>query len=215
MRVREALPLQRCAEVPVALHESLPYEDGITPRGMREENTNAIRGVIIPSYNSGPLLLQTVLSVLEVCAEVIVTIDGSTDGSDRGLEGLGGGRVRVVRLLKNSGKGAAFLEAARLALSLGWSHAAVVDADGQHAVSDIPRFFALSRRYPGAMVLGQPVFGDDAPWVRVVWRRVGNWLTRLETLWGWAGDSLFGFRVYPLEATRNWWCDCTGRGGGR
>jgi len=33
-------------------------------------------------------------------------------------------------------------------------------------------------------------------------RRISNWWANLETLWAGIGDSLFGFRVYPVEALR-------------
>ena len=48
------------------------------------------------------------------------------------------------------------------------------------------------------MILGRPVFGPDAPTVRVVGRRAGNWFANLETWWGGIDDSLFGLRVYPV-----------------
>jgi hypothetical protein len=75
----------------------------------------------------------------------------------------------------------------------------VFDADGQHAVHDIPRFMDASKRHPQGLILGAPLFGEDAPWLRVWGRRIGNWWTNLETLWGGVHDSLFGFRVYPVQ----------------
>jgi len=38
--------------------------------------------------------------------------------------------------------------------------------------------------------------------LRVKGRRISNWWANLETLWAGIGDSLFGFRVYPVEALR-------------
>src|SRR4051812_21166414 len=54
-------------------------------------------------------------------------------------------------------------------------------------------------REPHRMILGDPVFGPDAPLARVLGRRLSNALVDLETLWAGVGDSLFGFRVYPLR----------------
>jgi hypothetical protein len=48
------------------------------------------------------------------------------------------------------------------------------------------------------MILGVPVFGAEAPALRVRGRRVSNWWARLETPGAGIGDSLFGFRVYPI-----------------
>jgi hypothetical protein len=48
------------------------------------------------------------------------------------------------------------------------------------------------------MVLGEPIFDSSAPSLRVKGRKISNWLANLETLWAGIGDSLFGFRVYPI-----------------
>jgi hypothetical protein len=50
------------------------------------------------------------------------------------------------------------------------------------------------------MILGRPVFDASAPLLRVRGRRVSNWWTNLETLRAGVGDSLYGFRVYPVAA---------------
>ena len=52
------------------------------------------------------------------------------------------------------------------------------------------------------MVLGVPVFDAGAPKLRVHGRRVSNRWANLETLWVGAGDSLYAFRVYPIEPLR-------------
>jgi hypothetical protein len=61
---------------------------------------------------------------------------------------------------------------------------------------------AESARQPAAMILGVPVFDASAPSLRVKGRRISNGWANLETLWAGIGDSLFGFRVYPVEALR-------------
>jgi hypothetical protein len=53
---------------------------------------------------------------------------------------------------------------------------------------------------PDAMVLGCPVFDAGAPALRVKGRQISNWWANLETLWAGIHDSLYGFRVYPIEA---------------
>jgi hypothetical protein len=50
------------------------------------------------------------------------------------------------------------------------------------------------------MILGKPVFDRSAPSLRVKGRRISNWWANLETLCAGIGDSLFGFRVYPIDA---------------
>jgi len=74
-----------------------------------------------------------------------------------------------------------------------------MDSDGQHPAELIPEFMQASQRRPETMVLGRPVFDASAPLLRVRGRRVSNWWTNLETLGAGIDDSLYGFRVYPIE----------------
>ncbi|MDH3319685.1 MAG: glycosyltransferase family 2 protein [Betaproteobacteria bacterium] len=164
--------------------------------------------VVIPSYNPGPLVYETVRAARAQWSPVWVVVDGSNDGTRDGLERMAGADpgLRVLALETNSGKGAAVLHALRLAAAEGYSHALTMDADGQHPAASIPEFMAASQRAPEAMVLGVPRFDASAPALRVQGRRVSNWWANLETLWCGIQDSLFGFRVYPvrplLEAMR-------------
>ncbi len=160
-------------------------------------------GIIIPSFNSGPMLATTVRAVLDVWSPVVVVIDGSTDGSQNALRNLADTTpgLDLVTLPTNGGKGSAVLAGLDFAQSHGWTHAAVFDADGQHEAADLPRFMAAARAHPHAVILGRPVFSADAPAVRVLGRRAGNWFANLETWWGGIGDSLFGLRVYPVAPT--------------
>lgn len=157
---------------------------------------SATHVVVIPSYNTGAILLrQTVAEAVAVWSPVWVVIDGSTDGSADALDDL---PVRVVRRLRNGGKGAAIRSALTEALAQGFTHALTMDADGQHPTGHIQRFMAASAAAPQALVLGVPQFGPDAPALRVKGRRISNWWANLETLWTGIQDSLFGFRVYPV-----------------
>jgi glycosyltransferase involved in cell wall biosynthesis len=71
--------------------------------------------VLIPSYNSGELVLRTVRDALAQWAPVWVVIDGSTDGTDESLRRLAASEpnLRVLCLPVNSGKGAAVLQDCR------------------------------------------------------------------------------------------------------
>ncbi|AEG91331.1 candidate dolichyl-phosphate b-D-mannosyltransferase, Glycosyltransferase Family 2 [Ramlibacter tataouinensis TTB310] len=133
-----------------------------------------------------------------------VVVDGSTDGTPEGLRQLAQGDpgLRVLVLPRNSGKGAAVLHGLEAAAAEGFTHALTMDSDGQHPADLIPRFMAASQQQPGAMVLGKPVFDASAPALRVNGRKVSNGWANLETLWAGIGDSLYGFRVYPIEPLR-------------
>jgi len=156
--------------------------------------------VLIPSYNAGALALQTVLGARAHWNPVWVVVDGSTDASLESLQQLAARDpgVRVLSLPRNCGKGAALQLGARAALAAGFTHALTMDSDAQHPPQCIRPFMRASQARPEALVLGLPQFDASAPAVRVRGRKICNWWVNLETLWSGIGDSLFGFRVYPL-----------------
>lgn len=157
--------------------------------------------VIIPSYNPGSKVIKTVLETLEYWEPVWVIVDGSDDGSRELLEDLAKKEtgLRIVALPVNSGKGTAVLEGLRNAEREGFTHILTMDSDGQHPAHMIPSFMKASLEHPEAMVLGLPDFGAEAPSLRVKGRKISNWWANLETFWQGIGDSLFGFRVYPVR----------------
>lgn len=156
--------------------------------------------VLIPSYNPGPRVLETVRAARARWTPVWVVVDGSTDGTAEPLRALAAADagLRVIVLPENRGKGAAVLAGLAEAAAAGFTHALTMDSDGQHPAELIPAFMAASAADPDAMVLGKPVFGPEAPALRVKGRKVSNGWANLETLWMGVGDSLYGFRVYPI-----------------
>ncbi|OGS97474.1 MAG: glycosyl transferase family 2 [Gallionellales bacterium RIFCSPLOWO2_02_FULL_57_47] len=160
--------------------------------------------VLIPSYNTGTKVLETVRNALAVWQPVWVVVDGSTDGTAELLQALAANapELKVFILPRNQGKGAAVLHGLYQAAAAGYTHVLTMDADGQHPADRIPEFMAMSIANPGAVVLGKPVFDASAPALRVNGRKVSNWWANLETLGAGIGDSLFGFRVYPVKPLR-------------
>ena len=160
--------------------------------------------VLIPSYNPGTKVFETVRSARAQWSPVWVVVDGSTDASVQGLQAMAAQDkdLQVLVLPRNVGKGAAVLHGLDLAAAQGFTHVLTMDSDGQHPAQLIPDFMAASVAQPAAMVLGVPVFASDAPRLRVNGRKISNGWANLETLWAGIGDSLFGFRVYPIEPLR-------------
>jgi len=160
--------------------------------------------LLIPSYNTGPKLLSTVRAARAQWEPVWVVIDGSTDASLQDLQAVAAQDpgLKILALPVNQGKGAAVLHGLRAAQAAGYTHVLTMDADGQHPDDLIPRFMAASQAQPGAMILGRPVFDASAPALRVAGRKLSNGAADLETLWAGIGDSLYGFRVYPVVPLR-------------
>lgn len=156
--------------------------------------------VLIPSYNPGPAVLATVQAARAQWPVVWVVDDGSNDGSTASLQELAASDpgLHLIVLPRNSGKGAAVLAGLEAAAAAGFTHVLTMDADGQHPAALIPDFMAASQAAPAAMILGKPVFGPEAPALRVNGRKVSNGWANFETLWQGIGDSLYGFRVYPI-----------------
>jgi glycosyltransferase involved in cell wall biosynthesis len=158
--------------------------------------------VLIPSYNTGANVYETVAAARAQWFPVWVVVDGSTDGTAEGLQRLAASDpgLRVWVLPENRGKGAAVLHGLEEAQRQGFTHALTMDSDGQHPADLIGRFMQASKARPDTMVLGRPVFDASAPLIRVRGRRISNAWTDLETLGAGVGDSLYGFRVYPIAS---------------
>jgi glycosyltransferase involved in cell wall biosynthesis len=155
--------------------------------------------VLIPTYDTGDKVFETVRSARGFWDPVWVVVDGSTDGTAAGLQALAAldAGLRVFVLASNQGKGAAVLHGLRMAVAQGYTHVLTMDADGQHPADQIPVFMKTSMDSPHALILGKPVFDASAPRLRVMGRQISNWFANIETLWEGIGDSLFGLRVYP------------------
>lgn len=164
--------------------------------------------VVIPTFDN-PSTIEAVtlraaaaLRAAGYPGVVIVVDDGGGPPAKRALARLAKERdVVLVERPMNGGKGAAVKDGLRRAHALGFSHAVQVDADGQHAIEDIPRLLDAARVAPGALVLGRPVFDESAPGHRRALRNIAIFWTSAATLLdsGRIADPMCGFRVYPVE----------------
>ena len=157
--------------------------------------------VLIPCYNPGANVVNVVLTAHTQWSPVWVIVDGSTDGTTDLLQELARKHtdIEVFVQTTNGGKGSAVFLGISEALKRGYTHALTMDADGQHPTNLIPTFMARSMADPKNLVLGKPIFDSSAPALRVNGRKVSNGWANFETLWAGVGDSLYGFRVYPMH----------------
>lgn len=93
--------------------------------------------IVIPSYNEGEVLRDTVSSLQSLPYEIVVVDDGSKVDSHPMLAGL---RVHYLRHPLNLGQGAALQTGMDYALEKGADVVIHFDADGQHDLNDIPTF---------------------------------------------------------------------------
>jgi uncharacterized protein (DUF2062 family) len=151
--------------------------------------------VVIPCFNHAGTVTAVACAALAHCPVVIVD-----DGSTVPLAELSG--CTVIRLERNSGKGAALCAGFKSAMELGFSHAITMDADGQHFADDLPRFLAAVEAQPGVLVVGvRDFYAAGCPVHRRRSNAVSTFWFRIETGVR-LNDSQCGFRCYPLTLTQ-------------
>ena len=146
--------------------------------------SSATHLVLLPTYNTGPRLRDVVAEVLRHWRAVLVVVDGSTDGSEAMLADLARSDPALHVLVQphNGGKGAAVLAGAAWARARGFTHALVMDADGQHPAASIAEFMASSQARPEALVCGRPIFPANIPPERLHGRKLSTGMVHFELL---------------------------------
>ncbi|HJU84446.1 MAG TPA: glycosyltransferase [Holophagaceae bacterium] len=157
--------------------------------------------LVVPVYDPGPALARTLDALLATGHTLFIHDDGSGEAARLELARYAGHpRIRLSRWEANQGKGAAVCEALRRAFEAGFTHALQVDADGQHDSGAVAAFMALGEAHPEAVIAGVPAYEGPVPPARRYGRLLTHAWVHLETLSFAIGDSLCGFRLYPLRA---------------
>ncbi len=145
--------------------------------------------VVIPAYDEAVRVAAVALEAARHAEFVVVVDDGSRDGTWDALKALPR-PVVPLRHRINMGKGAALKTGCAAAARLGAEIIVMMDADGQHPPSYIPRLVAHMREKNLDFVFTERSGGDRMPFVR----RAGNWAVNKTAL------CLFGLRTDDL------WC---------
>ncbi len=159
---------------------------------------------LIPVYNN----IDTIADVVRRCRavlepDVLVVSDGSTDGSDIAAQKAG---AQTTILPQNHGKGYAIRFGLRFAADMGYTHAIVLDADGQHLPEEIPRLLNAVWENPDKLwVCVRKMSLSSAPPSSIKGRTISNFWT---TVNGWQRclDAQSGFRCYPIQKTLSLSC---------
>ena len=118
---------------------------------------------LIPGYEEGPRI-GAVVAAARQHLPVLVVDDGSTDDTTARAEAAG---AVVLPQRPNQGKGAALRMGFRRALTEGFDAVITLDADGQHAPDEIPRFLAAYAADPDGvrpeLIIGQRDFRRMPP----------------------------------------------------
>lgn len=160
--------------------------------------------VLIPVYNHEKAIEPTLKGVLQHGYPVLLVDDGSEPICRDLLKQLSqtySNSVDLLRLEHNSGKGAALRAGFEKLLVDGYSHAMQIDSDGQHDLSDIPKFLDHAKNTPHALISGCPIYDESVPSSRFFGRYLTHVWVWINTLSFTIRDSMCGYRVYPLSMT--------------
>ena len=131
---------------------------------------------VVPCFDVAPWCAAVVRETAGYVDHVIAVDDGSTDGTGeilRQVADSSGGRIEVLTLARNRGKGVALLDAFRHALAtLPVDVLVTIDGDGQHRPADIPQLTQACRE-GAALVMGSRTALERMPFRS----RLGNTFT--------------------------------------
>lgn len=145
--------------------------------------------VAVPAFNEAETIAEVVARVRQSLAgfDLLVINDGSTDGTQEILDGLG---VRTAQHLCNLGYGRAIQTAIKFAAHERYDALITLDADGQHAPEQVLALYREFEESRGDCVVGSRfVTGrgyGGAPFDRRLGMLLFSWLT-----WIFAGKRIY------------------------
>jgi glycosyltransferase involved in cell wall biosynthesis len=155
--------------------------------------------VIIPAYNEAATIRALVKDVLELCTDVAVIDDGSSDRTAAEVADL---PVTLLCHAANRGKAAALATGFDWAIARGAEIVVTLDGDGQHLARNIPLLLAAAASHPNRIIIGARLLGRES------YPRARRFANKFADFWiGWAAghpvaDSQSGQRVYPADLLR-------------
>ena len=162
--------------------------------------TNKEIFVIVPAYNEGKVVGQTVKPLIKMGYTVVVIDDGSSDDTKKNLESLS---LYYLRHPVNLGQGAALQTGMNYALRKGAKVVVHFDSDGQHKAEDIARLVQPILNSEADVVLGSRFLRAEdtalVPPTRRIFLKAAVLVNALLT-GVWLSDAHNGFRVLSAQA---------------
>lgn len=141
--------------------------------------------VVIPVFNEAKRIRKCLNRILEFYDDIIVVNDGSTDKTSEVLADFS--NIIVLNLPKNSGKGFAMKEGAKMAWKLGAKGIIYMDGDNQHDPKHIQDFVKLLNKNRD-IIVGVRILKTDIPF----YRKFGNMIMV------YAMQKLFSVRIMDM-----------------
>lgn len=154
--------------------------------------------IVVPAHNEAKRIGRVLRDLKQTKLPVIVVDDGSRDGTTQIAKKSG---VIVLTHSINLGKGAAMKTGALAAFKLGADAVVFMDSDGQHSVSDVPKFVHELKEGNAEVLFGMRMGNQEVPGERFL----GNKIASLLVFWLYGikvKDILCGFRAITAKAFR-------------
>lgn len=155
--------------------------------------------ILIPAYQEEASIAAVIHETRDFCpdADIIVIDDGSSDATSRAAREAG---AVVLEHVRNQGKGAALRTGFDYATQHNYELAVTIDADGQHAPSDIPAFLQARARTGASVLIGNRM--DNLTGMPPLRRFVNRFMSALlsRQMGQYVPDTQCGFRLYHRAA---------------
>jgi glycosyltransferase involved in cell wall biosynthesis len=160
--------------------------------------TNHDVWIVIPGFNEGRVIANTVASVGTWLPNIVVVDDGSSDNTAEEAVRAG---AHLVRHAINLGQGAALETGIRYALLRQAQSIVTFDADGQHQPGDIDVILNIAREKGADVVLGSRFLGGaiNMPHSRRMLLKLATAYTRFTTGLN-LTDAHNGLRLFTRKA---------------
>jgi glycosyltransferase involved in cell wall biosynthesis len=167
----------------------------------RNSQEDPVVVAVIPALNEDRFIGSLVIKIQQYVDRVIVVDDGSTDKTTQVAKMAG---AEVLRHPSNQGKGQALKSGFHRAKELNADVVVVLDGDGQHRPSEIPRVVQPIIEEGVDMVIGTR-FGEKKNAIPA-WRQFGQhaltWVTNISSGVH-STDSQSGFRAFAARSLDN------------
>ena len=165
--------------------------------------------IVIPVYNESKIIGKFIQDLNKIKVSFWIVNDGSTDNTLDILRSHY--NTNYLTYSKNRGRGSAVKKGAKELIKQGYTHILIMDADGQHLISDIPIFLECLKQHPNAdIIVGNRLLNPSKmPIIRyytnVFMSKVISSMIRQkvsDTQCGMKLVNLFAFTSIPLKCDR-------------
>lgn len=167
--------------------------------------------IVIPLFNEEKRIARVLKDLLPYKLPIVVVDDGSTDSSKLKIQSLKLKNVTLLTHKINLGKGAAMKTGADYAFTRGADAVIFLDADGQHNMTDLPKFVEKLSSGGFDIVFGSRNSGFGVPLVRYLGNKFASLIMAM--FFGvYVSDVVCGFKGLTKNAYRKLHWDSAGYG---